>query len=564
MKEIKDVSIVWESTGYSVLKNLNASILGVFCEFIDNSIQSYKTKRNEIRESETNYKLQIEIFHGDDEIIITDNAGGIDYDNFLRCIKPANRPDNTKGLNEFGLGMKYAAVWLSNEWELISTAIGEDVERKVIFNYHDVVNKNLKTLPTKERKVNRSTHYTIVKLRKLETKHVHGYKWKILNEKIASIYRNFLRKGDDFFNIWKEDNIDIIINHKPLSWKESGFLNAQWWKDRQSKIAIQSPEREWKYKFDWMKLPYEEEVLEGDDITKKEIVIEVSGFIGILPNAKDIYDGRQKGKNGFSLFRRGRMVEGMNERIYPRDISSVSPRSRQYIKLYGEIHFRNVDISFDKTKLSINRDKRDHIFQTIATLLKRIDFGDGKVYNLLAQADKYEANFERTTAKKAIEKQLERNKNKDKTLQNELAENEAAKIEYDETYDKKEEKEFNISIKGTLPDPVTSTKKIGESTYTVELHYSDSLMDENKIFTVNSNYKEIKKILITLNMKNKIVRTCYEGKKNPDKERQFELVCGFVELLAISRVKAESGENLPKNVLYAFNNYSSSIKWFNE
>ena len=89
-------------------------------------------------------------------------------------------------------------------------------------------------------------------------------------------------------------------------------------------------------------------------------------------------------------------------------------------------------------------------------------------------------------------------------------------------------------------------------------------MDENRIFTINNNYKEVKTIQITLNMKNKIVRSCYEGKKNPDKERQFELLCGFIELLAISRVKAESGENLPKNVLYAFNDYSGSIKWFNE
>jgi hypothetical protein len=254
----------------------------------------------------------------------------------------------------------------------------------------------------------------------------------------------------------------------------------------------------------------------------------------------------------------------MNDRIYPKDISSVSPRSRQYIKLFGEIHFRNVDISFDKTKLSINRDKREHIFQTIATLLKRIDFGDGKAYNLLAQADKYKSSFERNTAKKAIENQLERNKNKNRTVLNELAENEAAKIEYDDTYEKKEEEQFNTSIKGTLPEPVTSTKKIGEYTYTVEFHYSDSLMDENRIFTVNNNYKELKTIQITLNMKNKIVRSCYEGKKNPDKARQFELLCGFVELLAISKVKAESGGREPKHVLYAFNDYSGSIKWFNE
>ena len=51
MKEINEVPINWESSGYSVLKNLNASILGVFCEFIDNSIQSHKNKKGNIRYS---------------------------------------------------------------------------------------------------------------------------------------------------------------------------------------------------------------------------------------------------------------------------------------------------------------------------------------------------------------------------------------------------------------------------------------------------------------------------------------------------------------------------------
>ena len=54
------------------------------------------------------------------------------------------------------------------------------------------------------------------------------------------------------------------------------------------------------------------------------------------------------------------MVEGMNDK-FTLEIYQAYPRSRQYIKLFGEIHFRNVDISFDKTKLSINRDKKRYI-----------------------------------------------------------------------------------------------------------------------------------------------------------------------------------------------------------
>ena len=564
MKEINEVSIEWESTGYSVLKNLNATILGVFCEFIDNSIQSYKNKKNIINESEKNYKLRIEILHTDDEIIITDNAGGIDYDNFLRCIKPANRPDNTEGLHEFGLGMKYAAVWLSNEWELISTAIGEEDERRVIFNYKNVVEKNLKKLPTKLKKVDKSSHYTTIKLRKLESKHVHGYKWKILNEKLSSIYRNFLRKDDEFFKIWQEDQIELFVNHEQLTWKESGFLKAQWWKDRQAKIEVHSPVREWKYKFDWMPLPYKEEVLENDEIITKDITIEVSGFIGILPNAKDIFDGKQKGKNGFTLFRRGRMVEGMYERIFPKEISSSSVRANQYIRLYGEIHFRNVNISFDKTKLSINRNKRDHIFQTIAMMLKRVEFDDGVKLNLLRQGQDYKANWERKTAVEAIESLSQRNKNRTKSTENEILENEVAKIVYDESYEKLIKDEHINSEKNLITkETVISTKKIGTHTFTIEFYFSTNTKNE-RLFTINNNCKEIKTIKITLNMKHKIVRSCIEGKNNTDKDRQLDLVCGFVELLAISKVRAESGGNLPQHVLYAFNDYIGTINWFNE
>ena len=259
IKKINTVPINWESSGYTVSKNLNATVLGVLCEFIDNSIQSYKDKKEEIKKYNNDYKLKIEIIHDKEEWIIKDNAGGINYDDFLRALKPANRPDNTKGLNEFGLGMKYAAVWISNEWELISTAVGEEVERHTVFNFDKVVNKNLMELPTKETKTDISTHYTIVKLKKLEKKHVHGFKWKTCEEKIASIYRNFIRSDNKFFSLWQEDSIDLIVDHKPLQWEEFGFLKALPFGSNQEPIPF-STEQEWKYKFDWLPIPMKEDM----------------------------------------------------------------------------------------------------------------------------------------------------------------------------------------------------------------------------------------------------------------------------------------------------------------
>jgi len=155
------VSIEWESSGYSVLKNLNSSVLGIFCEFIDNSLQSYREQKNEILKYDKNYQLKIDIDYIDGkEIIIRDNAGGINQKNFKRALKPANKPEDTTGYNEFGLGMKYAAVWISNEWELKSSAIGESVERSVLFDYDKVVSGNIKNLPFKEKYVRSDKHFT--------------------------------------------------------------------------------------------------------------------------------------------------------------------------------------------------------------------------------------------------------------------------------------------------------------------------------------------------------------------------------------------------------------------
>ena len=154
------VSIEWESTGYSVLKNLDASILGILCEFIDNSIQSYKDEKEALLKIDPEYKLKIEINFTGRELTISDNAGGIELKNWLRALKPANKSTNVEGLNEFGLGMKYAAVWISNEWELISKSHKESVQRKVVFDYDEVIKSNIKELDFTEEITSENNHGT--------------------------------------------------------------------------------------------------------------------------------------------------------------------------------------------------------------------------------------------------------------------------------------------------------------------------------------------------------------------------------------------------------------------
>ena len=203
-----------------------------------------------IHQIDPNFKLKIQITYDDDEIVIRDNAGGIDAVNFDRALKPGGKALNTNGLNEFGLGMKYAAVWISNEWQLTSSAIGENIERSVIFNYARVVSQELEELPFEERVVSSNDHYTEVRLRLLERKHVYPWQAKYLKRKLAYIYRNFLRSKTDFHDEWVEDNIELDVLGDKLSWEEYGFLKKPWYKDIEQ--GIKSDNIEWKYKFPWV------------------------------------------------------------------------------------------------------------------------------------------------------------------------------------------------------------------------------------------------------------------------------------------------------------------------
>lgn len=532
MNKLENISISWESTGYSVLKNLNSTVLGIFCEFIDNSIQSYKNDKSLIHEIDPNFKLKIEIIYDGEEIIIRDNAGGINTKNFERALKPANKPQNTKGLNEFGLGMKYAAVWISNEWELISSSIGENVKRKVIFNYNDVVNKNLHQLPIKEEFAKKDEHFTEVRLRLLEKKHVVPWQSKYLQEKLAFIYRNFVRStNDEFYNSFLEPQIILNVFGKNLEWNEYGFLKQQWYVDRQEKNITNSPVYEWKHKFDWMSIPIEEEVMDDyGNIKKINSEIEISGFIGILP------DGEHKSKNGFVLFRRGRVVEGFENRIFPRSISGNNSRSFKYIRIYGEIHFRNIGISFDKTKLKISRSRKDEIFNIISLLLKKVKFDDGNEFNLISQADKHRANFKIATADEAVKSYI--SETKDKVKINRKYDEDL--IIEDHLNNDFEELKSNFKKKETI--------EIGDVDYEFETVFTEA---GEKLFYLSYDNKS-KSATITVNCIHKIFKS---NSFKKDTEGTFHIVFNFIKAACVGEIMSLNGTKDPRLVRFGLNDY---------
>ena len=556
-RKLKSIPINWEANAYSLLKDFDATILGMFCEFIDNSIQSYRDDKNKIRKHEPNFILEIDLNYDGNEIIIKDNAGGIDTNSFERAMKPANKPGNRKGFNEFGIGMKYAAVWVSNEWTLKSKSYKENIERTVTFDYFKVIDNNLKSLVPVEKEINDRTHGTTIILRKLEEKHVMRWQEAYIKRKLASIYRNFLRTGENFLKEYQENPIIIRYNGEKLKFKEYGFLNAPWWKSIQIDENQNSEKIEWKLKFPWKKIKIGDKEFnkETGEIIAINKTIEVSGFIGILP------DGDHKNKNGFTFFRRGRIIEGIDSRIHPISISTASSRSFKYIRLYGEIHFRNVEVSYNKSSLTIDSESRNDIFSILALEANKFSY-EGDVFDLLQQADKHRASYKITDAKNAIESRKNKAKKNIeipqifKKEQKKLEEIRAIKL--DENYEKSITEINNNKFKKILETENPKEKIIiGTIPYNLKINYFDS-EDLSALYTLEKNEsQEGNNLNIGINLKHHIF---IEYPENIKDETKFNMIIEFVKCLVKSEIKATNGLNKARTVRDAFNLYASTLK----
>lgn len=135
---ISVVDITIGANMYGRISDLPNTPSHVLAEFVDNALQSSRDKKAQLLALDANYRLRVDIdFEWDENtnqatvITVTDNAGGIDADNYTKAFKLANTSDNNEGLNEFGMGLKTAALWLGNEWSVKTSALGETVSRSI-------------------------------------------------------------------------------------------------------------------------------------------------------------------------------------------------------------------------------------------------------------------------------------------------------------------------------------------------------------------------------------------------------------------------------------------------
>lgn len=315
---MKKLNIRPDTGVYGTYKRISYQPWTALAEFVDNSTQSFYDHKKELFETKYYKGLQIEIIYREDslcgdEIQIKDNAFGMDYSDFQRAILLDKPPKNTKGRNEFGMGLKAAACWFGNLWSVETTMLGSYFKYKAEIDIEKLVKYKTEEIDVEDEQANPKEHYTIITIQKLNKKIKGKRIEKKIKELLSSIYRVDLRTGD----------IKIYYNGELLTFDEvepyTDETGKTWKKD---------------VKFE---IPYKGENLH------------VNGFIALrLPgNIKNA---------GFTLLRRGRVIVGGPDNNYrPAEVFGPS-NLYTYQRMYGELQMDDWPVTQAKDAFDWNNE----------------------------------------------------------------------------------------------------------------------------------------------------------------------------------------------------------------
>lgn len=341
---IKTVDIKPGVSVLAVLRHLNYRPWFALGEFVDNAVESFLRNRVSLEKVHGGkFKLQVNIdidAAAPARISIRDNAAGISDDEYGRAFRPAAIPRDRSGLAEFGMGMKSAACWFSPRWSVRTSALGESTCRTVRFDIENIVNDDITELVVDTIEEKAEHHFTEIILEDvfhLPVKRTLGK----LKQHLTDIYRIFIRDG----------LLELYFNGEKLTYKEIKVLQATFFREQDGSIQT------WRKNIDFDF---------GNNLS-------VKGFAALRETASTT-------EAGFSLFRRGRVIQGSGDEGYRPHYIFGPSNSFRYQRLFGELHLEGFDVShtkdgfrWDENELPFLQLLKEHLDDEYMPLLKQAE-----------------------------------------------------------------------------------------------------------------------------------------------------------------------------------------------
>ena len=216
-----EVDVSPEMRLYKILQRQSYGVDTALAEFVDNSIQSFIDKEDAIKAidgKETKLKVVITVNSSKNQIIIKDNASGINREDFQRAIRmgaPDDMEHDKSSLSVYGIGMKSSAIWFSDTWQIETSALGSVEKLTTTFDLDRLLTERTSKISVTSEPEDVNRHYTKI----------------VINNSQRNFDREFFQDGalpyiqETFFKFKDILNIELLFDDAPLE-TNNAFLET--------------------------------------------------------------------------------------------------------------------------------------------------------------------------------------------------------------------------------------------------------------------------------------------------------------------------------------------------
>lgn len=342
---------------YHLLRSQGYDPAYALAEFVDNALQAHLSAPRRGK-SRTPLSIDLYVYSTDykdaalrNSIVISDTGPGIGRNRLADAMKPAHF-SGAAGLSEFGIGMKAAAVWFSDQWSLSTKPIDDETRYSLDFDLPKLLESGKDVVNVRESKSadDNGTKLVLKSLRRP----LDYARFDDICKDLRDIYQRFTEGSDARLNL------TAYFDGAQKSLKYDGaetlrILEAPRFKIVKPHVYAIGKPKIWNVPINT--------VFQGFIVT---------GFVCLLE------EGSYTTNPGLVMFRGERVIQGTRRRPYlPANLFKTSNKyARQ--RVYGQLFVDGLPVSYTKDRFEIDD----------AAFARQIRAVDG-VEELIRQAEEY-------------------------------------------------------------------------------------------------------------------------------------------------------------------------------